>query len=115
MQVGVAAKEISDGVEDLIAIVLRGKGVHPILKSVFGRKHLMKLIEAPEDIKEFTIGKLNIPEEIDIEYIRRDDNIIFDTFDKFFKINPKDIILVSGSPAKIKNFSYNFNKISHEK
>ena len=75
----------------------------------------MKLIEIPEDIKELTIEKLNIPEEIDIEYIRRDDNIIFDTFNKFFKINPKDIILLSGPPTKIENFSYGLNKITHEK
>ncbi len=100
LQVGVAAKEISDGVEDLIAIVIRGKGVHPILKSVFGRDYIMKVVEVKKSI---SIKDMGITEEdkIDIEYLRRDDIILFGPISESLSINPKDIVLLSGSPEKV--------------
>ena len=100
LQVGVAAKEISDGVEDLIAIVIRGNGVHPILKSVFGRDYVMKVVEAKKNI---SLKDINITEEdsIDIEYIRRDDLILFSPISESLSIRPKDIILLTGSPEKV--------------
>ncbi len=115
LQVGVAAKEISDGVEDLISIVIRGKGVHPILKSVFGRDYLMKLVEIPEEKREFTMGLLKIPEEVDIEYVRRGDHIIFGPLDDSFKIKGNDTILISGSPIEVNKLLEHIEKIVNEK
>jgi uncharacterized protein with PhoU and TrkA domain len=116
LQVGVAAKEISDGVEDLIAIVLRGKGIHPILRSVFGRKYKMQLIKIPKDIKEFPTSHLNISEEIDIEYVRREDVIKFGPLGDSFKIKPEDILLLSGPPEKVETLTGEiFKNINGEK
>jgi uncharacterized protein with PhoU and TrkA domain len=38
LQIGVAIKEISDGIDDLIEIAVRNVGVHPIIKIAYSRK-----------------------------------------------------------------------------
>ncbi len=40
LQIGVAIKEISDGIDDLIEIALRNVGVHPIIKIAYSRKDI---------------------------------------------------------------------------
>ena len=96
-----AAKEISDGVEDLIAIVLRGEGAHPVLRSVFGRKHVMKIIKIPEDVKGLTIKELNIPEDLEVVYVRRDDELFFPPIKEKFTLKGGDILLLNGKAGDI--------------
>ncbi len=115
LQVGVAAKEISDGVEDLIAIVIRGKGVHPILRSVFGREYKMQLIQIPEDAKKISFRTLDIPEDITIEYIRRGDEIEFGPIETISEMAPGDTILLSGPPEKVEIFTGEMYKLLNEK
>ncbi len=115
LQVGVAAKEISDGVEDLIAIVIRGKGVHPILKSVFGREYLMKVVDVPEGISDFSLRELKVPEGVNIEYVRRGDEIIFAPLEDYFRIKPNDVVLISGIPEKVEELIIFFQRILNEK
>ncbi len=44
LQIGVAAKEISDGIDDLIEIVIRDVGVHPVINLAYRREiRTMKL------------------------------------------------------------------------
>jgi uncharacterized protein with PhoU and TrkA domain len=40
LQIGVAVKEISDGIDDLIEIAIRSVGVHPIIKIAYSRKDI---------------------------------------------------------------------------
>jgi uncharacterized protein with PhoU and TrkA domain len=40
LQIGVAVKEISDGIDDLIEIAIRNVGVHPIIKIAYSRKDI---------------------------------------------------------------------------
>lgn len=40
LQIGVAIKEISDGIDDLIEIAVRNVGVHPIIKIAYSRKDI---------------------------------------------------------------------------
>lgn len=40
LQIGVAIKEISDGIDDLIEIALRNVGVHPIIRIAYSRKDI---------------------------------------------------------------------------
>ena len=40
LQIGVAIKEMSDGVDDLIDIAIRDIGVHPIIQMAFSRKEM---------------------------------------------------------------------------
>ena len=40
LQIGVAIKEISDGIDDLIEIAIRNVGVHPIIKIAYSRKDI---------------------------------------------------------------------------
>lgn len=101
LQVGVAAKEISDGVEDLIAIVLRGEGAHPILRSVFGRKHVMKILKVPEGKEGLHLSDLEIGEDIEVVYIRRDDTIFFPSIRERFLLKRGDILLLSGESSKV--------------
>lgn len=115
LQVGVAAKEISDGVEDLIAIVIRGKGVHPILRSVFGREYKMQLIQIPEDAKKISFRTLDIPEDITIEYIRRGDEIEFGPIEAISEMAAGDTILLSGPPEKVEIFTGEMYKLLNEK
>jgi len=110
LQVGVAAKEISDGVEDLIAIVLRGEGAHPVLRTVFGRRHVMKILKIPEEVEKISIQSLEIPEEVEIVYIRRDDNLVFPPIKKNFVLRKGDILLINGPSSKIEDVRRNINK-----
>lgn len=40
LQIGVAIKEISDGIDDLIEIAIRNVGVHPIIKIAYSRRDI---------------------------------------------------------------------------
>ncbi len=40
LQIGVAIKEISDGIDDLIEIAVRNVGVHPIIRIAYSRKDI---------------------------------------------------------------------------
>ncbi len=40
LQIGVAIKEISDGIDDLIEIAIRNVGVHPIIRIAYSRKDI---------------------------------------------------------------------------
>ncbi len=40
LQIGVAVKEISDGIDDLIEIAVRNVGVHPIIRIAYSRKDI---------------------------------------------------------------------------
>ncbi len=79
LQIGVAVKEISDGIDDMVEIVSRG--VHPIVQAAYRRDFIMKVMdvegECPVDGK--SLEKARIPEETGffIRAIRRGDEWIF--------------------------------------
>jgi uncharacterized protein with PhoU and TrkA domain len=105
LQVGVAAKEISDGIDDLVEIVIRGGGAHPLLRSIYGMEKFVVKIEIHEDSK--MLGKrfssLGIEDyDFEILFIRRGkEYIINEEIDNTY-IKKGDVILMRGSEEKSK-------------
>ncbi len=79
LQIGVAVKEISDGIDDMVEIVSRG--VHPIVQAAYRRDFIMKVMDVEEEcpVDGKSLEKARIPEETGffIRAIRRGDDWIF--------------------------------------
>jgi len=79
LQIGVAVKEISDGIDDMVEIVSRG--VHPIVQAAYRRDFIMKVMDIEEEcpVDGKSLEKARIPEETGffIRAIRRGDDWIF--------------------------------------
>ena len=79
LQIGVAVKEISDGIDDMVEIVSRG--VHPIVQAAYRRDFIMKVMDIEEEcpVDGKSLEKARIPEETGffIRAIRRGDEWIF--------------------------------------
>ncbi|MCD6108759.1 MAG: hypothetical protein J7J89_04755, partial [Thermoplasmata archaeon] len=90
--------------------VLRGEGAHPILRTVFGRRHVMKILKIPEEVEKISIQSLEIPEDVEIVYIRRDDTLIFPPIKKNLVLRKGDILLINGPSSKIEDVRRNINK-----
>jgi len=102
LQVGVAAKEISDGIDDLVDIVIRGGGAHPVLRSIYGMEGYILRIKIKKGSK--AIGK-NI-KKLDIEklefislFIKRNNEYLLEQVDDIV-LREEDVVLLKGSEEK---------------
>ncbi|OYD15228.1 hypothetical protein CH333_06160 [candidate division WOR-3 bacterium JGI_Cruoil_03_44_89] len=106
LQIGVAVKEISDGIDDMVEIVARG--VHPVVKAVYRRDTIMKrmIIEKGCRIEGKSLEKAKIPEETGfmIRAIRRGDDWIFEPGAKTV-LKPGDIIFLKGKDVAIRKMT----------
>jgi uncharacterized protein with PhoU and TrkA domain len=106
LQIGVAIKEISDGIDDLIEIAIRNVGVHPIIKIAYSRKDIR--ITRHEVGPESKVDGKQLEEiEIDPESgfrviaVRRGDEWILDP-PKAKKVQSGDILIVEGNDLAIR-------------
>ncbi len=98
LQVGVAAKEISDGIDDLVEIVIRGGGAHPVLRSIYGSEEILFKAEISKDSK--LLGKTledTKKENFEILFIRRGREYIIN--DKIFTtpLKENDAVIIKTS------------------
>ncbi len=103
LQVGVAAKEISDGIDDLVEIVIRGGGAHPLLRTVYRMEKFVLKIQISEksSMLRKTIEGLRLKElDFDILFIRRNKEYIVDDAVNNTPFKKGDIILLRGSEDK---------------
>ena len=100
LQIGVAIKEMSDGVDDLIDIAIRDVGVHPIIRMAFTRKEMRTMRYEVEPGSKLDGKKL---EELDIDpksdcrtiAVRRKSEWFLDPRPTM-KINEGDVLIVEG-------------------
>ena len=103
LQIGVAVKEISDGVDDMVEIVRRG--VHPIVEAAYRRDTIIKRMEVEKScrIADKSLEKAKIPEETGfiIRAVRRYGDWIFEPTAKTI-LKPGDIIFLKGKDVAIR-------------
>ena len=103
LQIGVAVKEISDGIDDMVEIVSRG--VHPIVKAACRRDTIIKMmiIEKSSRLEGKSLEKARIPEETGflIKAIKRKDGWIFEPESKTI-LKSGDIIFLKGKDVAIR-------------
>ncbi|MCK4234172.1 hypothetical protein KAX75_07065 [candidate division WOR-3 bacterium] len=105
LQIGVATKEISDGIDDLIEIVIRDVGVHPVINLAYRREiRTMKLVVEKNSILD---GKKLRQVEIDdvtgfnIIAVRRGDEWITEP-EGSTKIVADDVLIIKGKDVSIR-------------
>ena len=105
LQIGVATKEISDGIDDLIEIVMRDVGVHPVINLAFRREiRTMKLVVEKDSLLD---GKKLRQVEIDdatgfnVIAVRREEEWITEP-DGNTKIFADDVLLIKGKDVSIR-------------
>ena len=103
LQLGVAVKEISDGIDDMVEIVSRG--VHPIIEAAYRRDTIIRRIEVEKDseIEGQSLEKAKIPERTGfmIRAILRNGDWIFEPNSKTV-LRAGDIIFVKGKDVAIR-------------
>jgi uncharacterized protein with PhoU and TrkA domain len=116
LQIGVAAKEISDGVDDMVEIVARG--VHPVIEAAYGRDIIIRRMVVEQDcaIDGKSLEKAQIPEETGfmIRAIRRTDDWIFDP-DAKTVLKAGDILFLKGKDVAIRKMIEYAKAKSNEK
>jgi len=107
LQVGVASKEISDGIDDLVEIVLRGGGAHPLLRDIYGNNELIIKFRLNKNSRVIgsSIGKIinEFKEEtppFQVLFIRRSDEYTLGKEAEQKVLKPEDIILIKTSEEK---------------
>ncbi|RKX70245.1 hypothetical protein DRP53_05585 [candidate division WOR-3 bacterium] len=106
LQIGVAIKEMSDGVDDLLEVVIRNVGVHPIIRMAYTRKELRTMRFVVEEGSLLDGKKL---EEVEIDLktgfrvvaIRRKEEWILDPHGKT-RIKGGDVLIVEGRDISIR-------------
>ena len=105
LQIGVAAKEISDGIDDLIEIVIRDVGVHPVINLAYRREmRTMRLVvekDALLDCKKLREVEIDDITGFNVIAIRRGDEWITEP-DGNTKIIANDILIVKGKDVSIR-------------
>jgi uncharacterized protein with PhoU and TrkA domain len=106
LQIGVAIKEISDGIDDLIEIALRNVGVHPIIRIAYSRKDLRitrhEVGEASRlDGRRVEDVKMDPESGFRIMAMRRGDEWILDP-PGGKKLECGDIIIIEGRDAAVR-------------
>lgn len=105
LQIGVATKEISDGIDDLIEIVIRDVGVHPVIHLAYKREiRTMKLVvekNSPLDGKRLRDVEIDEATGFSVIAVRRDDNWLTEP-DGNTKILANDILLIKGKDVSIR-------------
>lgn len=109
LQIGVAAKEISDGIDDLIEIVIRDVGVHPVINLAYRREiRTMKLTVEKNSMLD---GKRLREVEIDdttgfnVIAIRRGEEWTTEP-DGNSKIAADDVLIVKGKDVSIRKMQH---------
>jgi len=100
LQIGVAIKEMSDGVDDLIDIAIRDVGVHPIIQMAFSRKEMRTMryeVEPGSKLDEKTLEALDIDPKSECRTIavRRKSEWFLDPRPTM-KISEGDVLIVEG-------------------
>jgi uncharacterized protein with PhoU and TrkA domain len=105
LQIGVAAKEISDGIDDLIEIVIRDVGVHPVINLAYRREiRTMKLTVEEHSMLD---GKRLREVEIDdttgfvVIAIRRGEEWMTEP-DGNTRVAANDVLIVKGKDVSIR-------------
>jgi len=105
LQIGGAAKEISDGIDDLIEIVIRDVGVHPVINLAYIREmRTMKLVvdnDALLDGKRLREVEIDDITGFNVIAIRRGDEWITEP-DGNTKVIANDILIVKGKDVSIR-------------
>ena len=103
LQIGVAVKEISDGMDDLVEIVARG--VHPVIEAAYRKDTIIKkmVVEQGCKIENKSLEKAKIPEEtgFTIRAIKRQGEWIFEPTAKTV-LKKGDIIFLKGKDVAIR-------------
>lgn len=105
LQIGVATKEISDGIDDLIEIVVRDVGIHPIIRLAYKREiRTMKLIVEKDSLLDgCKLRQVEIDEATGFNVIAiRRGNEWFTEPDGNTKVFAEDILMVKGKDVSIK-------------
>ena len=111
LQIGVAIKEMSDGVDDLIDIAIRDVGVHPVVKMAFTRKEIRTTrfeVESESKIDGKELKELDIDPtgECRVIAVRRKSDWFIDPRPTM-KIKEEDVLIVEGrneSINKVRDF-----------
>lgn len=95
LQVGVAAKEISDGIDDLVEIVIRGGGAHPVLRTIYGNSETVIKIQLGKNnnligktLQEAKKGKF------EILFVRRGKDYIINDAIYNVTLKENDVIII---------------------
>jgi len=103
LQIGLAVKEISDGIDDMVEIVRRG--VHPIVEAAYRRDTIIRRMEVKKScwIADKSLKKAKIPEETGfiIRAVRRYGDWIFEPTAKTV-LKSGDIIFLKGKDVAIR-------------
>jgi uncharacterized protein with PhoU and TrkA domain len=103
LQLGVAVKEISDGMDDMVEIVTRG--VHPVIEAVYRKDTIIKkmVVEEGCKIENKSLEKAKIPEETGfmIRTIKRQKEWIFEPTSKT-TLKKGDTIFLKGKDVAIR-------------
>jgi uncharacterized protein with PhoU and TrkA domain len=100
LQIGVAIKEMSDGVDDLIEIAIRDVGVHPVIQMAYTRKDIRTMrfeVEADSKLDGKELKELDIDPKSECKTIavRRKSEWFFDPQPKM-KIKEGDVLIIEG-------------------
>jgi uncharacterized protein with PhoU and TrkA domain len=106
LQVGVASKEISDGIDDLVEIVLRGGGAHPLLRDIYGDSETLVKIKINKNSN--TVGKrlsqiknlLKDNSFFEVLFIRNGEDYTIGEEIDYRKIQIDDVIVIKTSEEK---------------
>ena len=106
LQIGVAIKEISDGIDDLIEIAIRNVGVHPIIKIAYSRKdiRITRHEVGPEskvDGKKLDEIEIDPKSGFKVIAVRRGDEWMLDP-PKAKKMQSDDVLIVEGNDLAIR-------------
>lgn len=103
LQIGVAVKEISDGMDDMMEIVARG--VHPVVEAAYKKDTVIKMMMVEEDctIAGKSLEKAEMPEKtvFVIRAIRRLGDWIFEP-DAKTVLKAEDVIFLKGKDVAIR-------------
>jgi uncharacterized protein with PhoU and TrkA domain len=105
LQIGVAAKEISDGIDDLIEIVIRDVGVHPVINLAYRREiRTMKLtVEKGSMLDGRRLREVEIDDTtgFNVIAIRRGEEWTTEP-DGNSKVAADDVLIVKGKDVSIR-------------
>ena len=106
LQIGVAIKEISDGIDDLIEIAVRNVGVHPIIKIAYSRKDIRitrhVVGEASKiDGKKLDDIKMDADAGFRVIAVRRENEWLLDPPGNK-KVQDGDVIIIEGRDAAVR-------------
>ncbi len=105
--VALAAENIADSADDIVDVIRRGIGDHPIYKTMLGEstEQVARLqVSEKSELKGKTLGELRLSKRIGcyIRAIRRDLEWIYNP-DKDTRILENDILIVKGDTHSIKS------------